>query len=423
MTHKHIIKNYDELAYTKGRKDVLDIMEVGYGSIETQSVVYKNVQVEGRTLIIQNKKFDIDAYEHIYIVGFGKVVCEAALALENILQEKISGGAVIGLKSGVCNIIDDYAGTHPIPSSENFDATKHIIEVSKNATERDLVIVIVSGGGSALLCSSQEECDQGQKLYNNFLKTGGTIEELNVLRKHISSLKGGGLATVLYPATVIGLVFSDVPGGDSSVVASGPTYKDTTTIEYARDIIRKYNIDEYELNETPKDDKYFEKIHNFLMLSNTDALRAMSDRAQQLGYQVVVAGDALYGDAQEISDIFYQISSPRTVVLAGGEMKVLVPEGCHGRGGRNDYLALCMLERIKEGQCFASFASDGHDNTDASGAIVDSNTTHALTKLTIDVHQYKVCMDSYSAMKDLNALIYTGYLESNVSDLMILLNE
>jgi len=231
------IKNYNDLATNKSRKAVLDIVEAGYDAIDTKAVIKNSMQLDGTILTICDTSYDLADYEKVYIVGAGKIACQAAIEIENILQKFISGGAVIGIKEKVCQTIATYAGTHPIPSKQNCAASEHIMEVSKKAGVNDLVIVIIGGGGSALLCSSIEEYKQDKKLYESFLSAGGTIEELNTVRKHLSKLKGGGLAKILHPATVVGLIFSDIPGDNYGAVASGPTYFDETVIADAQEVI------------------------------------------------------------------------------------------------------------------------------------------------------------------------------------------
>ena len=248
-----IIKNFETLATSKHRRDALTIAEAGLRAIDTTTVLKDSIVVEGDVLRVQGRQFNLTAYKHIYIIGFGKVACTAAHTLEQILEGRVKEGAVIGVTERVCQVVDTYAGTHPLPSQQNYTATKHIEEVARRARADDLVIAIVSGGGSALLCSSMGECDQGIQLFESFLQSGGTIEELNTVRKHISHLKGGGLAKSLYPSTVVGLVFSDVPGGDMSAVASGPTCFDTSTIHEAEALIDKYDLGSFRLVETPKD--------------------------------------------------------------------------------------------------------------------------------------------------------------------------
>jgi len=232
--NSHKIKNFEELASNKHRREALELVEVAYNAIDSEKLIRENIKLDGKSLAIKGQIFNIENYEKIYVIGFGKVACKVASIVEDIIKQNIDGGAVVGVADGVCDIIETYKGTHPLPSGINFRATERIREIGTEATENDLVIVIVGGGGSALLCSSIEECDQGERLYQDFLSSGGDIKELNIVRKHISDLKGGGLAKVLYPSTVVSLIFSDVPENECGSVASGPTFKDNSTVEDAK---------------------------------------------------------------------------------------------------------------------------------------------------------------------------------------------
>jgi len=415
------IKNFNELASTELRKNALEIVSSGYEAIDTAHVITSQVWIEKEILHVDGETFDLNKYEKIYILGCGKVACSAAFYLERILKAYVSEGAVVGISEGVCEIVETFKGTHPLPSEVNFQASKRMQEISSKANENDLVFVIVGGGGSALLCGSSVEHKQGERLYNKFLKSGGGINELNTVRKHLSDLKGGGLAKVLYPATVVGLIFSDIPGDNYRDVASGPTYLDETTLEDAQNIIDKYSLGEFDLIETPKDEKLFEKVHNIVLVSNNTALDAMKKKSEALGYDALVIANDLYGDQIETSKVLIKNSTAGTVVLAGGEISLTIPEGCDGKGGRNDCLVMEMLDYIKEGQVFVSFASDGHDNTDSAGAIIDFDTKNDLNLKEVDIDKHKVCLDSYTLFEYTNNLLFTGNLESNVSDLMVLL--
>lgn len=416
-----IIKNYEDLASSPARRDALAIAEAGLRAIDTATVLRDSVVVHDNVLTITGRQFELDDYENIYIVGFGKAACTAAYTLEEVLKGKVKDGAVIGLTERVCQVVDTYAGTHPLPSQQNYTATKHIEEVARRAKENDLVLVVVSGGGSALLCSSMGECEQGKKLFGSFLQSGGTIEELNIVRKHISSLKGGGLAKALYPATVASLIFSDVPGGDISSVASGPTCFDATTISDAQALIEKYDLGEFFLTETPKDEKYFEKVHNLTIVSNVTALTAMQNMAQELGYQAELVSVTQYATPEETVDLLTTDRRLGSVRLLGGETKLIIPDGCTGKGGRNDYLALAMLDVLEKNQVFVALASDGHDNTEAAGAIVDKETLEKAKTKKLDKEDFKHCLNSFPFFDEVGDHINTGLLESNVSDLMFLL--
>jgi len=416
-----IIKNAAALGSTPVRKDALTIVEAGLAAIGTRQAITAAVTVEEDVLQVNDQTFSLLAYEHVYIVGFGKVACVAAQTLEQLLEGRVKEGAVVGIAEKVCDVVDTYAGTHPLPSSLNYTATKHIEEVAHKATKDDLVLVIVSGGGSALLCSSMGECDQSTQLFSSFLPSGGTIEELNVVRKHLSRLKGGGLAKALYPAEVIGLIFSDVPGGDLSAVASGPTYFDTTTKEDAQAIIERYNLGTYSLTETPKEERYFEKVHNIPLVTNETALAAMSATATKLGYEAEVITSSLYAAPEEVAAIITDAREPGQALCIGGETVLSVPKDCTGKGGRNDALALSVLPALAPGQVFVSVASDGRDNTEAAGALVDSSTEQKALEAGVSREEHMECFDSFPFFKAVGGHIMTGPLESNVSDLMLLL--
>lgn len=416
-----IIKNYQQLATTPLRCDALSIAEAGLAAIDTKTVLEKALTLEGNLLHIQGTTFNLSTYRHIYIVGFGKVACTAAHTLETIFAGRVREGAVVGVAERVCQVVDTYAGTHPRPSHINYTASKHIEEVARRAGEEDLVLVIISGGGSALLCSSLEECDQGSKLFDAFLSSGGTIEELNTVRKHLSHLKGGGLAKSLYPATVIGLVFSDVPGGDMADVASGPTFRDATTAHDAQAIIDHYDLGTYTLTETPKENYYFDRVHNFLVASNLTALEAMQLCAKTRGYQTELVSATSYNTPHVTKQLLTKDTPTGSMRCIGGETVLSIPEDTDGTGGRNDYLALAMIDTLKEDQVFVALASDGHDNTEAAGAIVDHETKQKLSASKIDVASKLREFDSFPVIAATGDHLETGILESNVSDLCFLL--
>jgi glycerate-2-kinase len=357
-------------------------------------------------------------------VGFGKSSVETAIVLEKLLGAKITSGAVIGIAAAPAKYIETFAGTHPLPSPANMLAGEKIYNIVKDANEEDLIIALVSGGGSALLCYGENECLQGGRLYSAFLKSGKTIAEINTVRKHLSLLKGGGLAKLAYPATVVGLIFSDVPGEHYENVASGPTYKDDTTILDAEKIIQEYNLGQYNLVETPKEDKYFEKVHNIVLISNKTAVEAMEKKAIELGLTAKVISSELYDEGEAVLEKIFNAAGENTAVLAAGEPSIKVPEKA-GKGGRNLHLSLLALKnKIKEESdaVFISIASDGHDNTDAAGAIVDKLTLEKVKKQNLNIEDYINRFDSYSFFQQTKDIIQTGPTGANVSDLMILLN-
>lgn len=417
---KSWIKNRSELETSPERQIVLDIIEAGYDAIDTKEVVKANIKLEGKILKVKDQIFDLEGIEHIYVVGFGKASCLAASELDSILGDLIKQGVAIGLTPIACDYIQTYGGSHPLPSVANVEFSDKIVQLGRNLTDKDLVIAIVSGGGSSLLCWPMDECKQSNRLYEDFLKTGGDIKELNTVRKHISMLKGGGLAKVLYPATVVGLIFSDVPGDNFEFIASGPTYKDTTTIADAQAILDKYNLTGYSLNETPNEDIYFEKVTNIPLVSNMEALEAMKNKVQRLGLKAEILSAELYDAPEQIVKRFLKGIEPGTVMLGGGEPKAVV-KGKGGTGGRCQSLGIEMLPLLKKTDVFAAIASDGLDNSTAAGIIEDWSTLQKVEAENIDIEDYKARWDSLTFYKKTgNELLETGPTQANVSDLMIM---
>ncbi|MBU0999363.1 DUF4147 domain-containing protein [Patescibacteria group bacterium] len=421
----NLIKNIDDLATTPNRKMALEVIEAGLEAISTEKIIQDKIKLENNILSVNGEGFDLNKFKNIKIIGFGKAAPLSAVILEEILGSRIKEGAVIGLEKINLNRIEAFWGTHPRPSGVNVPAGKKIYEIIKNSSEEDLIIVLVSGGGSALLCSGEEEYMQGAKLYDNFLGSGKTITEMNTVRKHLSLFKGGGLAKIAYPATVISFIFSDVPGDVFADVASGPTYKDTTTIEDARKIIAENNLGEFNLIETPKEDKYFEKVHNFVLVSNKTAVEAMVKKAEEFGLETKIVSTDLYDEVNEaLKKIFSEQNTVNFVVLAAGEPKVAVPKN-GGKGGRNLHMGLSVIKNklIDNNSVFVSLASDGMDNSDVAGAIVDKNTIEKAEKLCLKADDYLTRFDSYNFFQKTSDLIKTGPTGANVSDLMILLTK
>ena len=412
------IQNRAELAKYPSREAALSIIEVGLNAIDTERVINSAITVAGKELRIHDLKFDLERYKRIRVIGFGKASCEAAISLEKVLGPLIESGAVIDIKHKQCEIIESLVGTHPRSSLQNVTVTKQLLDVVKDVNQDDLVLVIVSGGGSALLCATDEECGQSEKIYDDFIQVGANIDELNTVRKHLSSLKGGGLAKILYPATVVSLIFCDIPGGDYEKTASGPTCKDTTTIRDAEVILQKYKFSGFELNETPKEDMYFEKVHNILMVSNTLALSAMSDKAKELGYVVKTLSANIYSDSLTTIQEFKKLAGPRTVVVGGGEVSLVV-KGGGGSGGRCAYMGMVALAHLDDDEALVSVASDGLDNSPSAGVIVDRNTVERVRELGLDTLDYLGHYDAYNFFEKAGDSIITGQTGANVSDLMI----
>lgn len=421
---KRYIKNFDELAVTPERKDLLTIMESAYEAIDTSVIIEKNVTLKENILTIKDTSFNLEDFDHIYVIGFGKASSLAVKAVEEILGDRISGGIVMDKKIGECKYVKQYICTHPRPSEDNLLPSQELANLAKGLDTRDLAIVIVSGGGSSMICWPESECTQGIVLYDEFLKSGGDITELNTLRKHLSLLKGGGLAKLLYPATVASLIFCDVPGDKFDEVASGPTYKDQSVIDDATGILSKYHLPfNLTLNETPKEDMYFEKVHNIPLVTNSHALIDMEKKAKELGYKVKNIGADMYGNSEEVIKRLVDAAEPHTVVVGAGEPSVIVT-GTRGITGRCEHVTMMSLSKITPDDVFSSFSSDGIDNLSISaGAIADDVTKDKARRLSLSIQENidnNTIDEFFQATGD---QIITGETESNVSDLMILLRK
>lgn len=268
----------------------------------------------------------------------------------------------------------------------------------------------------------KQKIDVGREL----LKSGANITEMNIVRKHLSDVKGGGLAQILYPATIATLVYSDVPGNDLSTIASGPTVCDHTTIEDALHIINKFKID-FDLPksafvEKPHDKKYFKNVHNIIVLSNETALQAMLKKARDLKHHAKIFSDRFQGDAKVAGKQLISATHPGSILLVGGETTVHVSKKS-GKGGRNQTLVLAALKLVGRDVTICSFDSDGWDFIDNAGAIGDMKTLERAKELNLDIDRFLETDSSLDFFNGVGDAIVTGRLPSNVSDLMIVLRK
>ena len=238
------IENFDQLATTPARRALLTIAEAGLQSIDTGAVMRDALQYQDDTLVVAGETIDLKKIDRLIFIAVGKCAADAAMETEKILGSHITRGVVLDVKK--CpnvKYLQTFCGTHPLPSDENLVATEAVIAALRELTERDLVLFVISGGGSTLLFLPQNRNDREEiSIFNALTDAGATIEELNTVRKHLSLARGGWLAEYAYPARVISLIFSDVPGDDTSFVASGPTTKDNTTVKDAENILAKFDI-------------------------------------------------------------------------------------------------------------------------------------------------------------------------------------
>ncbi len=424
-----VIKNIDTLATTPLRRMALEIVEAGYEAIQTDHVIQRTLSVEGNILKILNRTYDLQQFEHIYVIAFGKSSYLAAKTLETMLGDRITKGYAIGVTEGEHpEHITTIVGTHPSPSDINVRATHQIIELLRTATERDLVLAVISGGGSSLLAAPYQVDVETQGMISKALmKAGADIHELNIVRKHMSEVKGGRLAAITYPAKLVTLILSDVPGNDLSTIASGPTVMDTSTTDDARAIIDKYKILEMtdletiNFSETPKDPTVFQHVENILILDPTTAVTAMEQKAQELGFATRILSTTLEGEAHAVGKQLLNAVQPGEALIASGETTVTVFGS--GIGGRNQEVVLGNLGNIKENQVLVAAASDGHDNSDYAGAIADHTTLAKAKEKGIDPQTYIDSSDSFHFFQALGEYLDTGILDSNIADMFLVLQE
>jgi len=426
------IQNTDQLAVSPGRRSLLAIAEAGLQAIDTATVIREMVRRDGNSLHVGAEAIDLGSVRRLIFIAIGKCAADAAIAASGIIGDRITDGVVLDVKP--CPPIPHmkiFCGMHPLPSAENLRAAEAIKTTLAELGENDAVLFLVSGGGSTLLFLPEDRNDQSEiGIVKALINAGATIQEMNIIRKHLSLARGGYLTQYAYPARVVSLILSDVPANDIAFIASGPTVKDATTIEDAERVIAKYdilktcNIEKCGLIETPKDEKYFERVTNILAVSNVRALEAMKKAAEMLGFSAEIRDTQLTGEADDVGiKISKDINAahPKTVLLWGGETTVTV----HGKGsgGRNMQVGLSALRSINDGEEILSLASDGRDHGAFAGALCDTITKKDIEKSGLDIEQCLRENNTYPFFEQVGNYVMTGDTGSNVSDLIIALKE
>ena len=425
-------------------RHVLDILDPG-------QLVKEKVSIRDSTLIVEEREYNLNNYENIYVVGGGKASAPMAKAMEGLLGDKIDNGIIVVKYDHGLSLkkIETVEASHPIPDENGERGASDILRLLSGTGEKDLIICLISGGGSALLVQPHKgiTLQDIQTASAELLACGATIDEINTVRKHLSSIKGGQLAKAAYPSTLITLMLSDVVGDPMDIIASGPTVPDESTFEDAYAIIQKYTLEEKvsnsvcgflrsgkmgEIEETPEHgNKIFDNTQNVIVGSNKIALNAAEKRAKDMGYNTIVLSSLVEGESREAAKFFAAIAkevsrtgtpvSKPACIIAGGETTVTIRG--KGKGGRNQEFALSAAMEIEgfEGVVILSAGTDGTDGpTDATGAIVDSNTCKdARKKFNLNAEEFLSRNDSYNFFKKTGEHIVTGPTMTNVMDIMI----
>ena len=421
------------------RKHALQIFRAALEATDPYAAVLRHFQFDGRILIAGRRRYKMADFDRVQVIGAGKASAAMARAVEHVLGRLIKGGVVNvpdGTAAKLRRIALHPAG-HPIPDERGVEGTRRILQIAQDAGPRVLLICVISGGASALLPAPASPMTLAvkQEITRQLLNAGATIHELNTVRKHLSLIKGGQLAAAAFPATMITLILSDVIGDDVDVIGSGPTAGDSSTLEQARSVLRKYGVEIQTdaLRETPRTgDPRLGRAQNLIVGGNRLAMDAAALKARDLGYRTLVLSSCVEGETREIAGMHAAIvkeilATGRPVrrpacILSGGETTVTVRG--KGRGGRNQEFVLAAaiaLERFGPATIFSA-GTDGLDGpTDAAGAIADERTLARARNLNLDARAFLDNNDSYHFFGPLDALIKTGPTGTNVMDVRILL--
>jgi len=447
-----LIRNGETRLNRKARKLALNCLEAAVNSVDPKQIIKSRLLLKNSTLKVDQYSFDLKKFRHVYVVGGGKASGSMATALEQILGSHITCGLVNVPKTEVnkTEIISLHAASHPIPDESGVEGARRMLEIAEKAEKDDLIICLISGGGSSLMPLPRGEISitDKKRLTDALLKCGATINEINTVRKHISNFKGGWLAKKAYPATILNLILSDVVGDPLDSIASGPTVPDSTTFSDAINVLKKYRLwddasphirkvladgEKGTIPETPKaNDEAFKKVRNVIVGNNRSASLAACEclRASDLNTLLLTA--TLEGEAKQagimLASVAREVAAsdnpvPKPVgIVAGGETTVIVTG--KGLGGRNQEIPLAASLKLGglDGVIVASLSTDGVDGpTDAAGAIADGKTLARAARIGLKPEQFLADNDSYHFFSKLGDLIFTGPTGTNVNDVSVII--
>jgi len=448
---EELLRNAESSLDRKARELAMNALNAALEAVDPKVIIQSQVKVNGDTLKIGNLSFNLQEFENILVVGGGKASGSMAEALEELLGDRIKDGTInvpYSYPAHQTKKVKLHHAGHPIPDTSGVKGASHMLDLVSQSKENDLVICLLSGGGSSLMPQPRNgiSLQDKRKVTDALLKSGATINEVNAVRKHISSLKGGWLAKRAYPATVVNLILSDVVGDPLDSIASGPTVPDTTTFRDAIEILKRYrlwskvptSVTKVLLNgergvilETPKaGDKAFTKVHNIVVGNNLTASITAYNSFRRAGLNALLLSSCLEGQAKDVGTMLAStakeiVASGNPVpkpagIVVGGETTVTVVG--KGKGGRNQEIALGAALKIGslDGVAIASASTDGVDGpTDAAGAIIDGKTLLRCHKLGLDPRKFLAENDSYFFFSRLGDLIFTGPTGTNVCDVSV----
>jgi len=433
------------------------ILNSAIAAVVPQHFFPRQILLRRNTLVIhedpgRSQRYDLRAFKRILVLGAGKASARMAEACEGLLGARIDSGLVITKYGHACPLsrVQVLEAGHPLPDAAGLKGARAMITLLEESRPEDLILFLTSGGCSALLPAPTPPVTLKEKqvLTALLLRSGAAIQEINTVRKHISQTKGGQLAKLAYPATVINLIISDVVGDPLDSIGSGPFVPDPSTFQEAWGVLDKYRYLKTapqgivnhlksgihrQAEETPKPgDPCFRKVRNFILVRNRSALTAAAARAGAFGYTPLVLTSQVQGEARELAKFYGALAkeihlsghpvTPPACLIAGGEPTVTVRG--KGLGGRNLELALAVAREIKglPKTVFLSAGTDGTDGpTEAAGAMVDGRTWGRAVKKGVSPEEKLENNDSYHFFKDAGGLVITGPTGTNVMDIHLLL--
>ena len=435
------------------RRHALSIFKAALDAADARRAVHRSLSIQSGRLSVGSLRLPLQNFDRVFLIAVGKAAPGMAAAIREIAGRHLTAGILVtkhGHATARIPGLEVFHAGHPIPDASGFAAAKRVRTLLSELNARDLLLVAISGGASALLGAPEKPVtlQAKQKTTDLLLHAGANIFELNAVRKHLSMLKGGRLAALAYPATVVSLLLSDVIGDPLDVIGSGPTAPDPSTFADALAVLGKFDLLDRvpqpvrarleqgargAIPETPKPgDPLFQNVHNFVIGSNRLALKAADERAKALGYRTLILSTSTQGEAREVAGVHAQIlreivtsgnpiAAP-ACVLSGGETTVTVRG--RGKGGRNQEFALAAAAAISglPNALVFSAGTDGTDGpTDAAGAIATGDSLRRAQTIGLDARRHLARNDAYPFFKALGDLVITGPTGTNVMDIHLLL--
>jgi glycerate 2-kinase len=428
------------------------VMAAALDAADPESAVFRFLKRSHDRLEIAGKQYDLGKLNRILVVGAGKAGAPMLKAVQKILGDRIDWAGVIVKEGHILNNHffptgwNVFEAGHPIPDERGSRGTTELTHVLNKVGEHDLVICLISGGGSALMTSPAPDISLNdlQVLTTKLLASGASINEINTLRKHLDLVKGGGLVRMASPAHLLALILSDVVDDPLDIIASGPTVPDPGTFTEAWKVLEKYGLTESagpaiserlrrgvegKIEETPKPgDSLFQNVQNVIVGSNRQAVEAGLRQARAEGFHPILLTTRLTGEARRAGPLLAEIArqaadrGKKPLCLGAGGETTVVLKG-NGKGGRNQELALSAVKGLSglPGTALACLATDGGDGpTDAAGAVVTGETYNQASLSGMDPSDFLERNDAYHFFEHFGDLIKTGPTLTNVNDLNFL---